>query len=112
MLETISHQLVAEVSKTTVATLMLLASSPSRLTNLEVARRNRDVAVRWTPAVESNIDGYIVAYGPEHEPLRHSVTVFEPQLTLGGVTAGTVVSVKAVNSRGMHSWDWARVVVP
>mgnify|MGYP006138673123 CR=1 FL=1 len=30
-LEFINHQLVAETSKTTVATLMLLASSPSRL---------------------------------------------------------------------------------
>jgi hypothetical protein len=112
VLETISHQLVAEVSKTTVATLMLLASSPSRLTGLEAERRGRDVTVRWTSAVESNLDGYIVAYGPEHEPLRQSVTVSEPQVTLSGVTAGTVVSVKAVNSRGMHSWDWARVVVP
>ena len=112
VLETISHQLVAEVSKTTVATLVLLASSPSRLTDVEAERRGRDVSVRWTPAVESNLDGYIVAYGPEDEPLRQSVTVSEPQVTLSGVTAGTVVSVKAVNSRGMHGWDWARVVVP
>ena len=34
-LEFINHQLIAETSKTTVATLMLLASSPSRLKDLE-----------------------------------------------------------------------------
>src|SRR4029453_4188342 len=38
LLETINHQLVAEVAKTTTATLMLLASSPSRLKNLEIER--------------------------------------------------------------------------
>ncbi len=112
VLETISHQLVAEVSKTTAATLMLLASSPSRLTDLETTRSGGDVTVRWAPAVESNLDGYIVVYGPEQGPLQQSVTVSEPQVTLNGATVGTVVSVKAINRRGMHSWDWARVVVP
>ena len=36
LLEHENHQLITETSKTTVATLMLLASSPSRLTNLKV----------------------------------------------------------------------------
>jgi hypothetical protein len=36
VLETINHQLVTEVAKTTAATLMLLASSPSRLRDLKV----------------------------------------------------------------------------
>ena len=31
-----NHQLITEVAKTTAATLMLLASSPSRLTDLKV----------------------------------------------------------------------------
>ena len=35
LLETINHQLVAEVAKTTAASLMLLASSPSRVTDLK-----------------------------------------------------------------------------
>jgi len=25
---------------------------------------------------------------------------------------GTVLSVKAVNARGLEGWDWARVTVP
>jgi len=36
VLETINHQLVTEVAKTTAATLMLLASSPSRVKDLKV----------------------------------------------------------------------------
>jgi hypothetical protein len=28
------------------------------------------------------------------------------------VTPGTVLSVKAVNARGLEGWDWARVTVP
>ena len=39
-----NHQLIAETSKTTVATLMLLASSPSRLKSLKSAQR-RDGAL-------------------------------------------------------------------
>ena len=35
LLEFENHQLIAETSKTTIATLMLMASSPSRLTQLE-----------------------------------------------------------------------------
>src|SRR6185436_14391676 len=51
LLETINHQLVTEVAKTTAATLMLLASSPSRLTGLTVARQAGNAAtVTWTPS--------------------------------------------------------------
>ena len=48
LLETINHQLVTEVAKTTAATLMLLASSPSRLADLKVdslPARHRDAVV-------------------------------------------------------------------
>jgi hypothetical protein len=110
VLETINHQLVAEVSKTTVATLVLLASSPSRLTGIEASRTGGEVTVRWAPAVESNVEHYVVAYGPENDPLADRLTVSDPTVT---VTApqGTVVSVKAVNRRGMTSWDWARISI-
>ena len=48
MLDTINHQLVTEVAKTTAATLMLLASSPSRLAEPEggqLPERHRDAVV-------------------------------------------------------------------
>ena len=52
LLETINHQLITEVAKTTAATLMLLASSPSRLTGLEgrqLSERHRDAVVDAEP---------------------------------------------------------------
>ncbi|MFG1691232.1 M28 family peptidase [Gemmatimonadota bacterium] len=111
VLETVNHQLVAEVSKATTAAIMLLASSPSRLTDLSVVQRGGSAEVRWTPAVESDVSGYIVAYGPESDPTMTILTVSEPRATLEGVAPGTVVAVKAVNDRDMQGWDWARAVV-
>lgn len=111
VLETVDHQLITEVSKATTAAIMLLASSPSRLTDLAVERRGGSVEVTWAPAVESDVTEYIVAYGPESDPLRTTLTVSGPRASLEGVAPGTVVAVKAVNERGMRGWDWARGVV-
>jgi hypothetical protein len=112
LLEFENHQLILETSKTTVASLMLLASSPSRLTNLKVESYTGAVAsLSWTPSPERGVASYVVAYGPQTEPLRHKVTVTQPRATLPQVTAGTVVSVKAVNARGLEGWDWAKTVV-
>src|ERR1019366_9512913 len=50
LLEYENHQLVTETSKTTVATLMLLASSPSRMTHLKVdAFSGTTASLSWTP---------------------------------------------------------------
>ncbi|HYE56908.1 MAG TPA: M28 family metallopeptidase, partial [Rhodothermales bacterium] len=111
ILETVSHQLVAEVSKTTVATIMLLASSPSRLTGLTLTPRSGGIDVTWTPAAESDVRSYVVAYGPESDPMRQTITVTEPRARLNGATPGTVVWVKAVGAGNRRSWDWARGVV-
>ena len=112
LLEFENHQLIMETSKTTVATVMLLASSPSRLTNLKVDSYTGAVAsLSWTPAPEQGIASYIVAYGPPADPLLHKVTVMRPQVTLPQIAASTVVSVKAVNARGLEGWDWARMAV-
>lgn len=32
--------------------------------------------------------------------------------SLSGLAAGSIVAVKAVNSRGLEGWDWARARVP
>ena len=37
--------------------------------------------------------------------------VTKPSATLTGVNAGTIVSVKAVNAKGMEGWDWGRATV-
>jgi hypothetical protein len=107
VLETINQQLVAEVSKTTVATLMLLASSPSRLTGVGVARTGDATEVIWDPAVESDVREYIVAWGAPGEEPRQTTRVAEPRANLRGVRPTDVIRVKAVNARGAESWDWA-----
>ena len=111
-LETINHQLVTEVAKTTVATLMLLASSPSRLTGLNVERFAGGTAtLSWKPSVEKGVTGYVVAYGPPDKPEAQQTKVVKPAVTLSNVQAGTIVSVKAINSKGLEGWDSARVVL-
>jgi Tol biopolymer transport system component len=112
VLETISQRLVAEVSKTTVASVMILASSPSRLAGLQATRRESAVEVSWTPAAEAGVTSYLVAAGPAADPLRRTVTVTDARASLSGVERGAVVSVKAVGTGGLESWDWARVTVP
>jgi len=112
LLEFENHQLILETSKTTVASLMLMASSPSRLTNLKVdSFSGATASLSWTPSREQGIATYKVAYGPERDPLRHALTVTQPRATLPQVTSGTVISVKAVNARGLEGWDWAKTIV-
>ena len=112
LLEYENHQLILETSKTTVATVMLLASSPARLTNLKVdSYTGAVVSLSWTPSPEQGVASYIVAYGPPSDPLRHKMTVTQPQVTLPQTAAGTTVSVKAVNARGLEGWDWAKTIV-
>jgi hypothetical protein len=109
VLETVNQQLVAEVAKTTAAALMLLASSPSRLAGVRVEPADgREADVTWEPAVEDDVVGYVVAYGPEGDPLAETLRVSDSRARVPA-GAGTVVSVKAVNRSGLESWDWARV---
>lgn len=106
-LEGINHQLITETSKTTVATLMLLASSPARLKDLKVVSYNGKTAeLAWAAAPEKSVKSYVVQAGNSPR-----VKVTAPHVALPNVAPGTVVSVKAVNARGLESWDWARVTV-
>src|SRR5436190_18923955 len=73
LLEGINHQLVAEVAKTTAATLMLLASSPSRIAGLAATAGAAGTSVTWTPSPETGITGYIVTWGPADNPSLHSL---------------------------------------
>ena len=111
VLETINHRLVTEVAKTTAATLMLLASSPSRLTGLKIdSDRKGAVSLSWTPAPESGVTGYLVAWGPPDDPQARQTRVTKPAATIQAAP-GTVVSVKAVNDKGLEGWDWAKIVI-
>ena len=112
LLDTINHQLVTEVAKTTAATLMLLSSSPSRIANLKVdSASNGTAKISWTPSPEKGITGYIVAYGPATNPGAQQMRATTPAATIPKTSPGTVISVKAVNARGMEGWDWAKVTI-
>ena len=112
LLETVNHQLVAETSKVTVASIMLLASSPSRVKDLKVTGQAGGPAqVTWTGSLEKGVTGYIVAWGPADAPLRNTMRVTKPAADIASVSPGMVVSVKAVNARGLEGWDWARAAV-
>lgn len=107
VLETINHRQLAETSKTTIATIMLMASSPSRLTALKAQGK----VVTWSAGVEKGIVRYIVRYGPAEDPMRNTVTVTNPRATIQSLQAGWHIAVKAVNAAGLEGWDWARAVV-
>ena len=111
MLEGINYKQIAEVAKTTAATVMLLASSPSRITGLQATASARGATVSWTPSQETGVTGYIVTWGPAVNPALHTLRVLQPTATLPAAPAGTAVRVKAVNKKGLEGWDWARGIV-
>ena len=111
VLETINHQLVAEVSKTTIASLMQMASSPSRLAGVEARVTATGARATWQPAVEKGIARYVVTYGPADDPTLRRVVSTTASANLAGARAGWRVAVKAVNARGVEGWDWARTTV-
>ena len=112
LLEGINHQLVTEVAKTTAATLMLLACSPSRINDLKIdSLAGGSASVSWTASPERGVTAYLVAFGPPTRPEAQQVRVTKPSATLPGIAPGMVISVKAVNAKGLEGWDWARVTV-
>ena len=111
-LETINQDLVRETAKTNIASIALLASSPSRVTGLEAQRgAGGTVALRWPLSPETGIESYLVTYGPHHDPTRYTMEVKQPRATISLAAETTVVAVKAMNARGLSSWDWARTRV-
>jgi Tol biopolymer transport system component len=111
-LETMNFRQIMETAKVTAATLVYLASSPARLKELKAAKTASGVEVTWTPGPESSIKSYVVTYGPTPDPWRGTrLTTTTPRIVLPVLPAGTHVAVKAVNARGLESWDWARTVI-
>ncbi len=106
VLETINHRQLTETSKATVATIMYMASAPSRLTGL-VAQGG---IASWEAARERGVTRYIVRYGPPNNPMQFSATATTTSATLPTLREGWHVAVKAVNARGLEGWDWARTI--
>jgi len=110
LLETINHEQVRETTKATLASLMLLGSSPERLRDVKATVADGALLVTWTPAAEQDVTGYRVRYRAA-DGRERTVEVTEPRARLTGVRAGAPVpvSVTAVNRRGLESWDRAWV---
>lgn len=111
ILEVENHDLITEASKTTIASLMLLASSPSRITGVQVARDGGDWVATWTPSPESGIVRYLVRYGPPESPEQWALEVTTPRAVLPNAAPGMSVAVKAVNRKGLDGWDWGRAAI-
>jgi len=101
-LETIDQQLVAEVSKTTVATLMLLGSSPSRISGLSV----ENGTASWSPSPEARIETYEVQWEIANGWAAARVTGSSQRLE--GLIPEGAVQVRALGNNGTLGWDWAR----
>jgi hypothetical protein len=91
---------------------MLLASSPSPVKDLKLTgQADGPASLTWAESLEEDVTGYIVAWGTPDSPLNGTMRVSKPPATVPAATPGMVVSVKAVNSRGLEGWDWARATV-
>ncbi len=108
-LETINQELVTESCRSIVASMMLLASCPSRVEGLQIVSLSggNSTEIRWDPNPEADITEYHIVWGSVGEPPRHDMVVTEPRATLVNAPIGTVVRVKAMNARGLLGWDWA-----
>jgi Tol biopolymer transport system component len=111
VLETINQELVTETTKANIATMMYLASSPSRLGGLTARVSGGATDVMWTPSVEKDVSEYLVSYGPSTEPMRKTIRVKDAQVRLTDAPPGTEIAVKAINARGLEGWDHARTTV-
>ncbi|MEW5984151.1 MAG: M28 family peptidase [Acidobacteriota bacterium] len=108
----VNHRLIAETGKATVASIMLLASSPSRLKDLRVARfKGTTAELTWAASPEKDVVRYVVIYGLPPAQAKARVVVTEPRVSLKNVGTGTEVAVKAVNTRGLEGWDWAKTTI-
>jgi hypothetical protein len=106
-LETINHQLVREVAKSTTATLMNLANTPSKVTGLEVREgRGNRVRVNWNRSPESDISHYLVRY-TDSTGSEYTEEISDTSTTLRRADISKPITVVAVNKRGMESWDEA-----
>jgi hypothetical protein len=118
-LETINHELVGEVAKTTAATIMLLASTPSRLNDLRATTDGNEVELAWTAALEHDVVAYEIEW-EDRGGVSRTRRIEAGETPFPGSTlnaripappAGTTVSVTAVDADGQRGWDAARVMV-
>ena len=114
LLETVNHQLLVEAAKYNTASIMMIASSPAPVRDLKVTvGQDGTVEASWAASPEKGVAGYLVEYGPAGDPAKFRVRTETPRLALQGLKLGkgekAAVAVKALDRRGIESWDWARI---
>ncbi len=111
VLETMNHEQIRETTKTNVASIMLLASSPSRLNGLHMASRDGDtVELDWERSPENTVFQYVIRVRRPEQEFEEYVVDY-PGARMENIPDGTLISVKAVSTRGVRGWDWAHVTV-
>ena len=108
-LETINHQLVAEVAKTTVATLMKLTNAPSRPKLAGAEQTGDALTVRWQPLPERDLGAYVVEVIGADGRTKSTQQTRETTLAVRNVARDDTVLVWGTNARGVRSWDALRV---
>ncbi len=113
VLETMNHELIRETTRANVAAIMLLASSPTRVSGLRIASRDGDtVDLDWDPSPEHSVFQYLLrVLRPAPDAEAEEYVVEYPGARMEDIPDGTRISVKAVSERGLSGWDWAHVVI-
>lgn len=113
VLETVSQRLVAEVSKTTVASIMLMASSPSRVAELAASPGSAGaLALTWQVAPERGVRGYRVRWTPAGGGPERTLVVRGTSATVPRPAPGSEIGVRTLGANGTEGWDWTRVSAP
>jgi Tol biopolymer transport system component len=108
-IDTVNFQLITEVAKATTASIMLMASSPSRVKDVTAVVKGGGAEVAWAPSPEKDVSAYLVRSWTNGQSRDMRVTA--PRATIAGARTGDTVWVKAVNARGLEGWDWQRSTV-
>ena len=108
-IDTVNFQLITEVAKATTASIMLMASSPSRVKDVTAVVKGGGAEVAWAPSPEKDVSAYLVRSWTNGQSRDMRVTA--PRATIAGARTGDTAWVKAVNARGLEGWDWQRTTV-
>jgi Tol biopolymer transport system component len=112
VLETVNHRLVAEVGRTTLASVVLMASSPSRVAEVTAVRKaGGAVDVGWKPAVERGVESYRVRWEDGNGATGGMRIVRGTSVRLVGVPQRATIAVRAIGRRELEGWDWGRATL-
>lgn len=110
-IETVNHQLVTEVARTTVATVMALAFGPSRPAGLTAQTLSEGgIRLSWS-AGETAVRSYGFRYRATPTDPWTTSESGAPSAELPELPDGAEIEVWSVTREGVTSWDRARLVV-